>query len=557
MAGDVSGTLERAYLEGATHTETWSGLTCKEVYRPKDVEDVDYGTALADPGEYPYTRGVYRNMYRGRLWTRREVCGFGSGSDTNARMRFQVAEGVSGLSIIDDNNGSLGIDADHPLGVADAGVQGVSVSSLADFEELFEGIPIERVSVSFDISGLDSIAWMALYIALAQKRGVDLAELRGTVQNDTLHFQFCGYGDSCPLDLGLKASVDIIEYCTRHMPRWYTGNVNFYDLREQGLDAPQELAFGFGNAIEYTQRALARDLRIDDFAPRRGFYCSCHIDFFEEIAKLRAARRMWSRMMREEFAATEPRSWQFRFGVHTAGVSLTAPQPLNNAIRVAYEALAAVLAGTQSIHCCSYDEPIGLPTEASQTLAIRTQQILAYETGVTRVADPLGGSYYVEALTERIEAEAWRMLQVIRQQGGMAAAIRSGWVLREIEAAALRRQDEIERGEKIAVGVNAFRQSRETHTPGGVHVSPPNQGERLAQAVRDLRTTRDSAAVRGALRNLREGAQLGEREDLLAPIIEAARTYATVSEMLGTVRQALGYCYDPLQVLQPPDDIAA
>ena len=554
---DLSRALELAYFEAAERNETWSGLPCREFYGPEHVAGLDYGTALADPGAYPYTRGVHANMYRGRLWTRREVCGFGSGRDTNERMRFQVANGVSGLSVIDDNNGSLCIDADHPQGVAEAGIQGVSVSSLADFEAIFEGIPIDRVSVAFDISGLDSIAWMALYVALAERRGIDPAALRGTVQNDTLHFQFCGYGDSCPVDLGLKASVDIIEFCTRRMPRWYTGNVNMYDLREQGLDAPQEIAFGFGNAIEYTERAIARGLTADQFAPRRGFYCSCHIDFFEEIAKLRAARRMWARIMRERFQAADPRSWQFRFGVHTAGVSLTAPQPLNNAIRVAYEALAAVLAGAQSIHCCSYDEPIGLPTEASQQLAIRTQQVLAYETGVTRVADPLGGSYYVEALTERIEAEATRILDAIGAQSGMAAAVRSGWVQREIDAAIARRQQEIERNEKVVVGVNAFRQSRETETPGGVHRPPSGQGERLAEAVRRLRATRDAGPVRRALRALRECAGRGEKENLLPALIEAARVYATVGEMLGVVRQAHGLGYDPLGVLEAPRDLAA
>jgi methylmalonyl-CoA mutase N-terminal domain/subunit len=557
MTDDPGRELEQAYFESAPQGLTWSGLPCKEAYRAEDLAEGASAGDPAAPGEYPYTRGIHRNMYRGRLWTRREVCGFGSGRDTNARMRFQLAAGVSGLSVIDDNNGSLGIDADHPAGIADAGVQGVSVSSLADFEDLFDGVPIERVSVSFDISGLDSLAWMALYVALAEKRGVDPALLRGTVQNDTLHFQFCGYGDSCPVDLGLKASVDIIEYCTRRMPRWYTGNVNFYDMREQGLDAPQELAFGFGNAIEYTERALARGLRVDDFAPRRAFYCSSHIDFFEEIAKLRAARRMWARIMREQFGAKDPRAWQFRFGVHTAGVSLVASEPLNNAIRVAYEALAAVLAGAQSIHCCSYDEPIGLPTETSQKLAIRTQQILAYETGVTRVADPLGGSYYVESLTGQIEREALRRLDEIRAQGGMAAAISSGWVLRQIEAASLKRQEELEAGSKIVVGVNAFRPERDSHTPGGVHVVPPGQGEQLAQAVRSLRAARDGGAVGQALRALRERARSGEGENLLPAMIGAARVYATVGEMLGTVREEYGLRWDPLGMLEAPRGLAA
>ncbi len=557
MSDDPSKTLEQAYTKAATQNETWSGLPCKNVYGPDDLDSLDYGSELADPGQFPYTRGIHENMYRGRLWTKREVCGFGSGRDTNARMRFQIENGVSGLSIIDDNNGSLCIDADHPMGINDAGVQGVSVSSLADFEDLFDDIPIDRVSVAFDISGLDSLVWMALYLALAEKRGIDPAALRGTVQNDTLHFQYCGYGDSCPVDLGLKASVDIIEYCTQHMPLWHTGNVNFYDLREQGLNAPQEVAFGFGNAIEYTQSALARGLDIDDFSARRSFYCSAHIDLFEEIAKLRAARRMWARMMREDFGAKNPRSWQFRFGAHTAGVSLTAAQPLNNAIRVAYQALAAVLAGAQSVHCCSYDEPIGLPTEISQSLAIRTQQILAHETGVTRVSDPLGGSYYIESLTNQIEKDAYVILDSIKQQGGMAAAIRSGWVQRQIDDALLVRQDEIERGEKIMVGVNEYQQPPETETPGGIHKPPEGQGEKLAEAVRKLRAERDDSAVRHALRRLHAQAKMGERHNLLPAMIAAARVYATVGEIIGTMRLAMDHPYDPLGVLEPTEDLAA
>ncbi|MBI4589214.1 MAG: methylmalonyl-CoA mutase [Candidatus Rokubacteria bacterium] len=545
--------LEEAYFERLKTSETWSGIPTRPLYRPEDLRELDYGRDLGDPGEYPYTRGVHRDMYRGRLWTRREVCGFGSARDTNARLRFQIAQGVSGLSVIDDNAGSLGIDADHPRGIAEAGVQGVSVSSLRDMEELFDGIPIDRVSVAFDISGLDCIAWMAMYVALAERRGVDLASLRGTVQNDTLHFQFCGYGDSCPVDLGVKTSVDIIEFCTRRMPRWYTGNANLYDMREQGLDASQEIAFGLSLAVAYVRKAIERGLAVDEFAPRRAFYCSAHVDFFEEVAKLRAARRLWARWMREHFGARDPRSWQFRFGVHTAAVSLVPQQPLNNAIRVAYQALAAVLAGAQSVHCCSYDEPIGLPTEASQTLAIRTQQILAHETGVGRVADPLGGSWYVESLTDQIEAGARRIMEEIEQVGGMIAAIKSGWVLAEVEKAALRRQQEIERGEKIVVGVNAFRAAREKETPGGVHVSPPGQGEALAAAVRDLRATRDRGRVSRALRALSEQARLGEHENVLPSMIEAAKASATVGEMLGTVRAAAGHLYDPLGVLPPPE----
>lgn len=549
--------FERAYRAAAIAAETWSGLPCHEVYRPEDAVARDYARDLADPGEFPYTRGIHPNMYRGRLWTKREVCGFGSGRDTNERMRYQLAQGVSGLSVINDNNGSLGIDADHPLGLHDAGVQGVSVSSLADMEELFAAIPIEKLSIAFDLSGLDAIAWMALYNALAERRGIDKAALRGTVQNDTLHFQFCGYGASCPVDLGLRTSVDIIEYCTQHMPLWHTGNVNLYDFRETGIDAAQEIAFGLACAKEYTKQAISRGLAVDAFAPRRSFYCSAHIDLFEEVAKLRAARRMWARIMRDEFGARDPRSLQFRFGVHTAGASLQAPQPLNNIVRVAYEALAAVLAGAQSIHCCSYDEPIGLPTEVSQTLALRTQQILASETGVTRVADPLGGSWYVEALTDALETRALEIMEEIAGHGGMAEAIRSGWVQAEIDRALLQREDEIAAGKKTIVGVNAYRQPQEEATPGGLHVVPPGQGERLAAAVKNLRAQRDGRAVARALANLREAALAGPHHNLLPALVQAAATYATIGEMLGTVRSALGYPYDPLGVLQPASERAA
>lgn len=544
--------LLRAYFEKMEKPATWSGIPTSAFYSPADANGQNYVRDLGDPGDFPYARGVHPDMYRGRLWTRREVCGFGSGRDTNGRLRFQIAQGVSGLSVIGDNNSSITIDADHPMGVLEAGLQGVSVNSLRDMEELFDGIPIDKVSVSFNLSGLNCIAWMAMYAAVAEKRGIDLAALRGTIQNDTLHHLYCGFGKSCPVDLGLKSSVDIIEFCARRMPRWYTGNANLYDMRENGLDAPQEVAFGLSLAAAYIEKAVERGLDVDDVAPRRAFYCSCHIDLFEEVAKLRAARRMWAKLMRDRFGAKDPRSLQFRFGVHTAGVSLYPQQPLNNAIRIAYEALAAVLAGAQSIHTCSYDEPIGLPTETSQGLAIRTQQILAYETGAARVADPLGGSWYVESLTNQIERKALEIMGEIEKRGGMVAAIKSGWILREIESAALRRQTEIESGEKIVVGVNAFRSERDTATPGGFHSLPPGQGEAIAASVRELRRSRDQRRVADALLRLHEAGRGGERVNLLPAMIDASKAYATLGEMIGTVRMAYGQPYDPMGVLQPP-----
>lgn len=551
--GDGGGDdLLKRYFEKLESPATWSGIPTRQFYSADDVR-LDYRRDLGNPGEFPYARGVHADMYRGRLWTRREVCGFGSARDTNQRLRFQLEQGVTGLSVINDNNGSLTLDADHPMAVAEAGVQGVSVSSLREMEQLFDRIPIDKVSVSFDLSGLNCIVWMAMYVALAERRELALSELRGTMQNDTLHFQFCGFGHSCPVDLGVKSSVDIIEFCTREMPRFYTGNANLYDMRENGLDAPQEVAFGLSLASAYIEKSIERGLAVDDFAPRRAFYCSCHIDLFEEVAKLRAARRMWARIMRDRFGAKDPRSIQFRFGVHTAGVSLYPQQPLNNAIRVAYEALAAVLAGAQSIHTCSYDEPIGLPTETSQTLAIRTQQILAYETGAARVADPLGGSWYVESLTNRIEEKALAIMAEIEKRGGMIEAIKSGWILDEIEAAALRRQAEIESGEKIVVGANAFRSEREAATPGGVHAAPAGAGEAIAASIREFRRTRDRGRVREALRNLRERALEGEKVNLIPPMVEAARADATVAEMIGTVRVAYRQPYDPMGVLEGPE----
>ena len=544
--------LLQAYFEKMEKPATWSGIPTNPFYSPADAGGFDYARDLGDPGRFPYARGVHADMYRGRMWTRREVCGFGSARDTNGRMRFQISQGVSGLSVIDDNNGSLTIDADHPLAVAEAGLQGVSVSSLRDMEDLFDGIPIDKVSVSFDLSGLDCIVWMAMYAAIARKRRIDLGELRGTIQNDTLHFQFCGYGASCPVELGIKSSVDIIEFCTRNMPRWYTGNANLYDMRENGLDASQEVAFGLSLASAYIEKAVERGLNVDDIAPRRAFYCSSHVDFFEEIAKLRAARRMWAKLMRDRFGAKDPKSLQFRFGVHTAGVSLYPQQPLNNAIRIAYEALAAVLAGAQSIHTCSYDEPIGLPTEVSQSLAIRTQQIIAYETGAARVADPLGGSWYIESLTNQIEKRALEIMAEIEKRGGMVAAIKSGWILSEIESAALRRQTEIENGEKIVVGVNAFRSERDASTPGGVHEVPAGQGEAIAASVRELKRSRDQRHVADALLRLHETARAGERANLLPALIDASNAYATLGEMMGTVRMAFGHPYDPMGVLEPP-----
>jgi methylmalonyl-CoA mutase N-terminal domain/subunit len=544
--------LTETYFERPKKTETWSGFSVKEVYTPGDTKALDYDEGVADPGNYPYTRGIYRDMYRGRYWTRREVCGFGTAADTNERLKFHLEEGASGLSVIPDIPSHIGIDGDHPRAMDEVGLQGAPFTSLKDMEDLLAGIRLDTISMSFNESACSCPVTLAQYILTAEKQGVDKANLRGTMQNDPLHARYCGYRPNNPIDLSVRTSTDIIEYCTRHMPLWITGNVNMYDWREMGINAPQEIAFGFSVAMAYIEDVLKRGLDIDEFAPRRGFYCSAHIDFFEEIAKLRAARRMWARIMKERYGAKETRSLMFRFGVHTAGCSLFPQQPLNNIIRVAFEALAAVLGGVQSLHCCSYDEPISLPTEESHRIAIRTQQILAYETGVANATDPLGGSYYVENLTNTIEEAASDILEEIEKLGGALECMKSGWFDAEVEKAALKYQRDIEAEERTIVGVNAFTIEREKETPGGVHRVAPASQRLQVENVRELKQNRDNEKMRAALERLRREAEKGERVNLMPAILEAVSVYATRGEIMGTIRQVYGYAYDPLGVIESP-----
>jgi methylmalonyl-CoA mutase N-terminal domain/subunit len=526
----------------------------QECYGPADATAVDYDQEIGDPGRFPYTRGIHRDMFRGRFWTRREVCGIGTPEDTNRRMRYLIEEGTGGLNVITDIPHKMGIDPDHPLALQEVGVSGVSISTIEDVEELCRGIPLDKVSFSLITATPPEMVLLAEYVAVAQRRGIDPACLRGTVQNDPLHARYCGFRPSCLIDLSPKVAVDIIEYCTRHMPLWYPTTVNLYDMREQGIDAAQEIAFAFSIALVYIQGALERGLGVDEFGPRLAFYVSAHIDIFEEVAKIRAARRMWAKIMRDRFGAQDERSMRFRFAVHTAGCSLVPQQPLNNIVRVAYEALVAVMAGCQSLHCCGYDEPIALPSEEAHRIALRTQQILAYETGVASVADPLGGSYYVEALTNRVEAEAAKVMAEIEAHGGMVACMRHGWLDAEIEKAALQRQREIDTGERIIVGVNAFRSPTEEHTPGGVQRIPHDATQRMVERIRHLRETRDSERLRAAIDHLREQALQGSKVNLMPAVIEAVKAHATTAEVLGTIRVAYGHQYDPLGVLQSPFD---
>lgn len=539
------------YRGRASDLKTWSGLPLEAFYRPANIAAICYETQIGDPGEFPFTRGIHRDMYRGRYWTQREVTGFGTPEETNARLKFLLGQGAGGLNVIPDNPSILGLDSDHPRAEGEVGLQGVPMCTIEDMERLLDGIPVERVSMSLIASSTQTPVALAQYIAVARGRGLKPAELAGTTQNDPIHCRWAGFRISSPVRLALKTAVDVIEYCTRHMPRWYPINVNLYDLREQGVGAAQEIAFGFALADLYIQAALERGLKIDDFAPRFAFYCSAHIDFFEEIAKLRAARRLWAKRLRDRYGAKNPESLKFRFGVHTAGCSLVAREPLNNIVRVAYEAMAAVLAGVQSLHCCSYDEPIALPTEASARLALRTQQILAYETGVARVADPLGGSYFLESLTGKIEEEILSILDEIEARGGMARALETGWIDGQMEEAALRVQREIEEGHRIVVGLNQFAETEDA-VQHKVHRVRPESQQRQVERVRLFKARRDEGKVKARLRELRSRAEAGEKENLIPVMIEAAAEQATLAEILGTVRIAMGESYDPLGMLVHP-----
>ncbi len=540
----------KSYYEKPQSARTWSGYELKEIYTPHDRVAEDYRKDIGDAGQYPFTRGIHRNMFRGRYWTRREVVGIGSPADTHRRAAFCFQQGGSGLNTIADVTYEMGLDADHPWAQHEVGLTGVNITSIQDMETLVGDIPLDKVSWSLITASTAAAPTMAQYVAVAGSKGYDIATLRGSVQNDPIHFRYCGFRPACPLDLSIKLGSDVMEFCTRNMPKWYYTTVNMYDLREQGVTAPQEVAYGLGIAMCYMDELVRRGLHVDEFGPRFTFYVSCHIDFFEEIAKIRAARRMWARFLKEKYGAKNQRSMQFRFAVHTAGCSLLPQQPLNNIVRIAYEALAAVLGGVQSLHCCSYDEPMCLPTEKGHLQALRTQQILAYETGVTNVADPLGGSYFIESLTDKIEEEALRYMKEVDDVGGMEEAIRTEWLDRRFESEAVTRQKELDNGEKLVVGVNIFNSEPETTTPLGVQRIPRQSAVQQIREVTELKKTRDEKRLRKAIEVLREDAVAGK--NTIPAMIEATKAFATTAELLGTVREVFGYPYDPMGILDSP-----
>ncbi|MBC7105494.1 MAG: methylmalonyl-CoA mutase family protein [Firmicutes bacterium] len=515
---------------------TVSGVPIKSLYTPEDVAGLDYLRDLGFPGEYPFTRGVYRNMHRGRLWTMRQFSGFATAKETNERYKFLLARGQTGLSVAFDFPTLYGYDSDHPRAKGEVGRCGVAVSSLADMETLFDGIPLDRVSTSMTINGPAAVLW-AMYIAAAEKQGVPAHKLRGTIQNDILKEYIAQKSWIFPPEPSMRLIVDTFEYGAKYVPLWNTISISGYHIREAGATAVQELAFTLADGFAYVEAGIARGLDVDEFAPRLSFFFNSHMDFFEEIAKFRAARRIWARYMKEKYGAKNPRSWLLRFHTQTAGCSLTAQQPENNIVRTAFEALAAVLGGTQSLHTNSMDEVLALPTEKAVTIALRTQQIIAHETGVVNTIDPLAGSYFVEALTNQMEAEAEEYFRKIEELGGVIPAIEAGFFQQEIADAAYRYQQAVDRKERIVVGVNEYVDPEDKLDIEILYIDPKVEEEQVARLQR-LRRERDDGAVRARLAALKDAAR--GTENLMPYILDAVRVYATLGEIVQVLKDVFG-----------------
>jgi methylmalonyl-CoA mutase N-terminal domain/subunit len=524
-----------AYLTGEKpqNNHTWSGFELKEFYDASDAPSMP-----EIPGEYPFTRGIHRDMYRHRLWTRRQQSGFGTPEESNERMKFLLKEGQTGLNLNLDVPGELGLDADHPLAEGDVGLVGTSLSTREDAERLFQDLPLDKISTTIILAPPSSAILMAMYVLIARKRGIPEANLIGTIMNDSFA-QLVGPTIEAverffPIDASVRLGIDVMEYCVKHMPKWNILNINAYNMRETCINAVQEGAFALSLVKDYIDLLLKRGLNIDDFARRIAFFCDMHIDFLEEIAKIRAMRRIWARMLREKFGANDV-SCRFRAAIQTSGLQLTAQQPLNNIIRATIQTLAAVLAGTQSIHTTSYDEGYALPTEESHKLSIRTQQIIGYETGVTKTVDPLGGSYAIESLTSKLEQEIESLMRVIEDKGGFIECFKRGWIEKEINRARYEYAKRLETGERIVVGVNAFREEKE-ETNLNIFRLPSDISARRREYVTRYKNNRDQLKVKSALNDLLHEA--GTNANLFIPVMEAVASGATLGEISDTLRKA-------------------
>jgi methylmalonyl-CoA mutase, N-terminal domain len=512
---------------------TLSGEPVAPLYTPRDVGPFE--ERIGFPGEYPFTRGVYPSMYRGRLWTMRQFAGFGTAEETNARFRYLLDHGQTGLSTAFDMPSLMGHDSDSPRALGEVGREGVAVDTLDDMETLFAGIPMGEVSTSMTINAPAAVM-LAFYVVAAERQGAPPEQLGGTIQTDILK-EYIAQKEWCfPIDPAMRLVTDMVEFCAKRMPRWHPISISGYHIREAGSTAHQELAFTLKDGFTYVEQAIERGLEVDEFAPRLSFFFNAHIDFFEEVAKYRAARRIWARELKETYGARDERSLLMRFHTQTAGVSLTAQQPLNNIVRTATEALSAVLGGTQSLHTNSYDEALALPTEEAVRVALRTQQIIAHETGVTNTIDPLGGSYFVEALTDRLEEAAYAEFRKIDELGGMVEAIKQSYPQREIAEASFRLQEEIERGERVIVGVNRYQQKDDREL--AILRIPEELERKQIGRVQAVRARRDSEAVETALAELREAAAADR--NLMEPLLDCARAHASEGEIVESLQRVFG-----------------
>ena len=508
----------------------------QRLYTPLDIEDFDYGEKLGFPGQYPFTRGVQPTMYRGRLWTMRAYAGFATAEETNARYKYLLEAGQTGLSVAMDLPTQIGLDSDHELSHGEVGKVGVAIDSLADMEALFDGIPLDKVSTSMTINGPAAVL-LAMYVAVAEKQGVKPEALKGTIQNDILKEYIARGTYIFPPRPSMRLITDTFEYCSKNIPKWNTISVGAYHIREAGASEVQEIAFAFANAMAYIDAAIKAGQKVDDFAPGISWIFTAGLDFFGEVAKFRAARRLWARIMKERYGASVSKAQMLRVHVHTAGSVLTAQQPLNNVVRITWQALSAVLGGIQSMACCAYDEAIALPTEESATLALRTQQLLAYESGVTDTIDPLAGSYYIETLTDKIEKEAYDYIDKIDRMGGAVAAIEQGYMQQEMAAHAYEYQHEVELGKRTVIGVNKFNDSKKL-AEQDVLTADLSVGERQIARLEKMKAARDNGAVKAALEKLREAAK--GTENLMPYLIDAVKTYATLGEICGVLREEFG-----------------
>lgn len=535
--------FDKALLENGENKKrdftTISGKKIKELYTPADLEGFDYQRGLGFPGEYPYTRGIHPTMYRGRMWTIRQFSGFGTAEDTNKRYKYLLSHGQTGLSVAFHLPTLMGVDSDHPLSQGEIGKCGVAVDTLADMEILFDGIPLDKITTSMTINPTAAILW-AMYIAVAEKQGISPGVISGTIQNDILKEYIAQKEFIFPPEPSMKLIVDTFEFGSKNVPKWNTISISGYHIREAGATALQELAFTLRDGVEYVEWALERGLNIDEFAPRLSFFFNAHNDFFEEIAKFRAARKIWAEMMRERFGAKNSRSWWLRFHTQTSGVSLMAQQPYNNIIRVAIQALTAVLGGTQSLHTNSLDETYALPSEEAVTIALRTQQIIAHESGVANCLDPLGGSYFVEKFTKELEEGAKEYIRKIDDMGGMVKAIELGFPQREIADSAYKYQKAVEKKEKIIVGVNSFQMDHESIPILYIDESVARQ---QLERLKEVKKTRNNAQVKQNLQDLKNAAE--DSQNLMPLLIKTVKSYASLGEIVDSLKEVFGEYREP------------